>query len=171
MKKLIYIVLVVCIVLIIYTIKKDNKIQFLVLGNNIDPSIEKEVKELLKKNQRYENSLYSEANYIIEILNDIDSNKKINSKVTINNALVKSELIVLNIDYSDMININQNELKTNLDRLIKKLRKITKENIVLLSPSSKDLQDTYYEVSKLNHIEYIDSEYKLLKYIENDIMK
>lgn len=171
MKKIIYIVLVVFIVLIIYTIKKDNKIQFLVLGNNIDPSIEKEVKELLKKNQRYENSLYLEANYIIEILNDIDSNKKINSKVTINNALVKSELIILNIDYSDMININQNELKTNLDRLIKRIRKITKENIVLLSPYSKDLQDTYYEVSKLNDIEYIDSEYKLLKYIENDIMK
>lgn len=171
MKKLIYIVLVVFIVLIIYTIKKDNKIQFLVLGNNIDPSIEKEVKELLKKNQRYENSLYLEANYIIEILNAIDSNKKINSKVTINNALVKSELIILNIDYSDMININLNELKTNLDRLIKKIRKITKENIVLLSPYSKDLQDTYYEVSKLNNIEYIDSEYKLLKYIENDIIK
>ena len=163
MKKILYIIVVVLITLFIYIIKKDNKIQYLVLGQTLSTDVNESILNILRENNKYEKSILEfqkDDKRIIEILNDIKENKTVNN-ISINNALVKSELIIININY-----MNNKNLEENLDLLIKTIKHITKEKIVLIAYS-----DIYIKVSKLNNIKYVDNKDDLLSYIQNDIIK
>ena len=163
MKKIIFFILTVLIVYLIYIIKKDDKIQYLVLGNPLSTSANNELVRLLQDNNKYENSILEfqkEDSTIAEILNNIKNNKKVinNSKqVSINNALVRSELIIINIDYP-----NTRDLSKELEILLSTVKHITKEQVVLY---------TTKDICKLVTIPCFTNSDELKNYVKNAIMK
>ena len=185
MKKLIFIIIVILSIFIIYIVNKDRKIQYLVLGNRID--INNEIISILKENNKYERSIleFQKENYhTTDLLNDIQNNIEIlkdKKYITINNALVKSELIVLNIGYYDYKDyIDNNNFKTivnDMENLIKRIRKITKEKVILIVPKESDntilnnIRKSYIDICNSNKVIYIDNNIKLIQYIKSDIIK
>lgn len=184
MKKTIFLVIVVFLVFIIYILNKDRKIQYLVLGNKLD--INDEIINILKQNNKYEKAIleFQKDNYhTTDLLNDINSNIEVlNNKkyLSINNALVKSELIILNIGYYDYKDhLDSKYLKTieqDMKQLIKRIRKVTKERIILLIPKQSDnealnnIRKTYINICIDNKITYKDDNNKLIEYIKSDII-
>ncbi len=185
MKKMIFFTTVILSVFIIYIINIDKKIQYLVLGNTL--SINNEIISILKENEKYENDIleFQKENYhTTDLLNDIDNNIEVlnkKKKVSINNALVKSELIILNIGYYDYKDYLDNKyLKTieeDMNNLIKRIRRVTKEKVILLIPKESDnntlnnIRKLYINICIDNKIDYIDDNNKLIEYIKSDIIK
>lgn len=185
MKKIIFSIIVVFLVFIIYLLNKDRKIQYLVLGNKLD--INNEIVSLLKQNNKYEKAIleFQKDNYhTTDLLNDINSNIEVlNNKkyISINNALVKSELIVLNIGYYDYKDYLDNKylkvIEEDMEKLIKRIREVTKERIILLIPKQSDnevlnnIRKVYINICIDNKIDFIDDNNKLIDYIKSDIIK
>lgn len=197
MKKIIFLIVVCILIFIIYILNVDKKILYLTLGNNLDANINMEVKKILEENNKYEDSIleFSNINYkTTDLIKDILNNKiiiKDNKNISLNNSLVKSELIVLNIgyyDYKDYLNNNLfnniDIIKNDMDTLLKEIRKITKEKVVLIGVKNDSINDKYLEiinnvykkVCKDNNIYYLNIfdnlsiSRELKKYIENDII-
>ena len=197
MKKIIFLIVVCILIFIIYILNVDKKILYLTLGNNLDVNINMEVKKILEENNKYEDSIleFSNINYkTTDLIKDILNNKiiiKDNKNISLNNSLVKSELIVLNIgyyDYKDYLNNNLfnniDIIKNDMDTLLKEIRKITKEKVVLIGVKNDSINDKYLEiinnvykkVCKDNNIYYLNIfdnlsiSRELKKYIENDII-
>lgn len=183
MKKILIIGLIFLFVFLIYLVNMDKKVYYVALGD----SLEKEylnsrevygysyyVKKYLKDAdvlERYSDDFARTNSRITDILNDIRNNKKVTTpKGTFNikNALIKADLVTLNINYNDIFNkLDDNiytdlydyidGLATNLDKLFKLMREYCKEDIIFISFSKG-----YENISEdgLDVLEYLTNKYK-----------
>lgn len=204
MKKIIFIFAIVLIVLYIYLITQDTKIYYLALGDDItigritdDNTIYNftdSVTKVLDQNNIHEKTItgFASSNYrTTDLLNDIKNNKKIekNSKnITIKNAIIKADLITVTIGMNDFINyineyniLRQNiiNLKNDMKIVLKELRSISKEKIILIgiyNPKPEDnkldrilmeLNNLYNEISKEYNVYYLNIYDDIKKYQKN----
>lgn len=194
MKKILVICLILFSVFLIYLLNMDKKVYYLALGNSNKNILYNGmnvygysfyVDKYLKKNNKLEKYVYEFSNddiRITDLINDIRNNKKVN-EVTLKNALIKADLVTLNIsindiydklkqesvDYSFLYNYID-ELLLDLDDLFKIMREYCKEDIILIgyyNPykrlKNSDIDDVvdylnrrYKEICTKYKVEFID---------------
>ena len=162
MKKIIIISIVILSVFLIYLCNIDKKVYYLALGDSLakgEGPNGKEVKgysENIKKYLKEKNILetyiddFSESGKrTTDLINDIKNNKKIKKEgkqLTIQNALIKADLVTISIGANDLLNkinveqvidYNQiyeyiDQLNKDLDKLLKIIREYCKEDIILV---------------------------------------
>ena len=187
MKKLIVVVFCIIVVFFIYAITKDKEIlYFKVSDYQYKNSDKKVINYLDSKNLLEDYVIYHNINNyrVIDLINDIKNNKKIkynNKEYNINNLLVKSELIVLNIGHNDFLYYQSkddgmydyiNEILNDFENLFILIRKNTKENIIMIFDYNIDIEYRNYLYERLKikaekyNINVIKAD-KLLKYVKS----
>lgn len=181
MKKILFLISCVVVVILIYIIKSNNKVIYLeisdknVIGN-------KSVKYLSNKKMLEDYIYYkNDNNYrLIDFYNDIKNNKEIifnNKEYTINNLFIKSNYIVLNIGHNEIDNIYKTELdpiKTLDDfvdiyeNIIMTIRGITKENIIIIF--DYNLEEKYRDYL-YNKMYLISNKYDCSMILKNELLK
>src|SRR5574344_388770 len=175
MKKIVIFILIALIVILIYIVGKDNKIYYLALGDDITLRRDNEniftdnITNLLIEKGIYKKTIkdFANLNYrTTDLLNDIINNKKlrINSEeLTIKNAIIKAEFITISIGMNDFINyigdykiIDDNiiNLKEDMNNLLKEIRSICKEPIVLIGIYNPKIDDNNLDrtLQELNNL-------------------
>ena len=160
MKKILLIFLIFVLVFIIYYFNLDKKVYVLSIGDNYffndvyQKSIDNYLGDKLEKNVIFSN----DGDYrIIDLLNNIKTNKKFifkNKEYTLNNALIKADIIFLSIGINDLrFNRNNNydyvdEVMKDLDELLRLIRRYSKEKIYIFN---------YYNVGNSNLNSYVNN--------------
>ncbi len=145
MKKIIFII--TCLILVLVIFKLQNKdIYYLNLNSisNNDYSIY--YKDNIKNLKYYNNNFNIEEYRITDLIRDIKDNKEItinNKKQTIENSIIKADIITIWIGMNEIkykINSNKSELYNYADQILIDmeelfilLRKYSKEEIILLN--------------------------------------
>ena len=161
MKKLLILGVIALLVFLIYINNQDKKVSFLALGDSlalgvtpygsVDYSYNDYIKDYLKSKkvlEEYINGYASSGYRTVDLLRDIEDNKTINvngKEKTIKNALIKADLVTISIGANDLLarlNYNTNfnneiyeyidEIISDTDILLSKIREYTKEDIILL---------------------------------------
>ena len=154
MKKIIFLISCVLVVILIYVIKSDKKVIYFEISDNYIVGGES-VKYLSNKKLLEDHVYYKNINNyrLIDIYNDIVNNKKIkfnNKNYTINNLFIKSKYIVLNIGHTDLMYIKNSTLEpfdyidsfiSDYEDILKSIRSISKENIIVIF--DYELKDKY----------------------------
>lgn len=173
MKKMLLSILVFILVFIIYYLNLDKKVYFLSIGDyltvgNKNANYQQVVNDYLKEKKLLENSVVYGKNddyRIIDMIHDIENNTEFNyngKKYTLNNTLIKADVIVLSIGMNDLLYNTLtrddsydyvDEVMKDLENLFKLLRNYSKEKIYIFNYyglSSNDLVE--YTNNKLNHL-------------------
>lgn len=154
MKKIIFLISCVLVVILIYVIKSDDKVIYFEISDNSIVGT-KSVKYLSNKKLLEDHIYYKNTNNyrLIDVYNDITNNKKItfnNEDYTINNLFIKSRYIILNIGHNDLMYMNKSTLEpldyidsfiSDYDDILKSIRSISKENIIVIF--DYDLEEKY----------------------------
>ena len=154
MKKIIFLISCVLVVILIYVIKSDKKVIYFEISDNFIVGSES-VKYLSNKKLLEDHVYYKNINNyrLIDIYNDIVNNKKIkfnNKNYTINNLFIKSKYIVLNIGHNDLMYMNKSTLEpldyidsfiSDYEDILKSIRSISKEDIIIIF--DYDLKEKY----------------------------
>lgn len=145
MKKIIFLISCVFVVILIYSVKSDKKVIYLEISDSSIVGLES-VKYLSNKKLLEEHVYYKNINNyrLIDVYNDITNNKKIsfnNKDYIINNLFIKSSYIVLNIGHNDLVYMDKSTLEpldyidsfiSGYEDILKSIRNISKENIVII---------------------------------------
>lgn len=173
MKKIFLIIFMFILVFLIYILNLDKKIYVLSMGdyitlgnngNNYQNDISNYLGKKLENNVIYGNN----GDYrIIDLFNDIKNNKKFKfeDKVyTINNAIIKADIIFVSIGMNDLrYNKNNNnydyidEVIDDLDKLFKLIRKYSKEKIYIFNYYDLGTQLKYVN----NRLEKVANRYNI----------
>lgn len=142
MRKIILIIFVFILVFIIYYLNLDKKVYVLSIGDYIikNNNYAYNLGKKLENNVIYSN----DGDYrIIDLINDIKDNKEFTykkCKYTLDNALIKADIIFISIGINDLrYNKNNNnydyidEVIKDLDELLKLIRKYSKEKIYIFN--------------------------------------
>lgn len=149
---------------LIYNIKIDDKINIFEIS---DTKVSKDVYYSILKNKKIDKFIiyYNKYNYrVVDIIRDIEDNIKVeynNKKYNINNLLVKSNLIVLNIENKYINNINNIDIEQydyidktvkDYEKLLKYIRNESKEDIIILFDYNYNSKYNDYYYNKLKNI-------------------
>lgn len=185
MKKIIFLIIIITLVLAIYILNEDNKVYYLALGDEItlNNDFSSDVTKYLKNKNIHENSIteFAKIGYrTTDLINDIKNNRKEtvdNKKIYIRNAIIKADLITISIGMNDFIyyidnnNLLSNNLinlKNDMDCLLKEIRFISKEKIILIGINKpknidskidqtlKKINNIYSELAQKYNIKYLD---------------
>lgn len=202
MKKTIIISFIILSIFLIYLCNMDKKVYYLVLGDSlakgegphgkIVKGYSTNIKNYLKEKnilETYIDKFTENGKRTTDLINDIKLNKKIiinKKQITIQNALIKADLVTLSIGANDIlskINIEQainyniiydyiDQLNKDLDKLLKIIREYCKEDIILIGYYNPY---PYLNNKKTNDIfDYLNKKYKItaqkynIKYLEID---
>ena len=184
MKKILIIGLVFLVIFLIYLANMDKKVYYVALGDSLEREyVSNEevygysyyIKNYLKKDdllERYSDDFAKADTRITDIIKDINNNTKITTNkgsFSLKNALIKADLITVNISSNDMFNKLKgnnivyndvydyiDDLAYDLDNLFKLMREYCKEDIVMVGPYNpfSDSSD------KLDVYEYFNEKYK-----------
>ena len=188
MKKIIIIGLIVLSIFLIYLCNMDKKVYYLALGDSLakgeGPSGTKVkgyttlVKEYLKEKnilETYIDKFAENGKRTTDLINDINDNKKTkikNKQITIQNVLIKADLVTLSIGANDILNkinieeaIDYNQIynyiddsNKDLEKLLKLMREYCKEDILLIGYYNPY---PYLNNKKTNDIfDYLNKKYK-----------
>ncbi len=173
MKKILTIIVIACAVFLIYLGFRDEKVYYLSIGdyisNGVNPYGVRDygytdyIKDALGKRLEVHVNVAKNSNRIIDLISNINDNIAIdvNGKTkTMQNALIKADLITMSIGMNDLLNnlssnmdINMNDLMkrfeqilNDYDKLFKLMRKYSKEDIYLIG---------MYNTTNLNIDEFI----------------
>ena len=187
MKKIIVVIFCVIAVFFIYIFTKDEEIlYFKILDYQYNKEDRKVIKYLDNKKLLEDFVIFENINNyrVIDLINDIKNNTKINymnKEYNINNLLVKSELIVLDIGHNDFLYYQSkddgmydyiNEILNDFENLFILIRKNTKENIIMIFDYNIDIEYRNYLYERLKikaekyNINVIKAD-KLLKYVKS----
>ena len=170
MKKIIFLISCVLVVILIYVIKSDKKVIYFEISDNY--IVGGESVKYLSNKKLLEDHIYfkNTDNYrLIDIYNDITNNKKIsfnNKDYTINNLFIKSRYIVLNIGHTDLMYMNKSSLEpldyidsfiSDYEDILKSIRSISKENIIVIF--DYDLKNKYNDYL-YNKMKLLTTRYK-----------
>lgn len=176
-RKTILILVVLIFTFLIYKVSLDKKLYYLSIGDFISLGIEQdgvlkggynelvvEYIQSVNKLEFFSNAFSDEDMRIVDLKKMIDNNETIyiDGKIlTIKNALVKSDLLILSVGMNDLMykinNIDDNvvykylnEIILDMDETLGIIRKYCKEDIILLG---------YYDIDETNDdfIKYINS--------------
>lgn len=156
MKKIIFFISCVFVVILIYVIKSDKKVIYFEISDNSIVGGES-VKYMSNKKILEDYVYYKNINNyrLIDIYNDIVNNKKItfnNKDYTINNLFIKARYIVLNIGHNDLMYMNKSTLEpldyidsfiSDYEDILKSIRSISKEDIIIIF--DYDLKEKYHD--------------------------
>lgn len=179
MKKIIIFGFVLITIFLIYLVNMDKKVYYLTLGDfNRKYDYSFHIKDYLKENdilERYVYNFSSDKKRITDIINDIEKNIKFKG-ITLKNALVKADLVTINIDNSDVIEklsvespiYDQiynyvDDLCVDLEKLFKVLREYCKEDIIFLGYCNSFFDNA----DSSDVIDYINKRYKELCNVYN----
>lgn len=211
MKKIGFLLVIIINIIFIYKITLDDKVYFLALGdyiamgvtnnNRINGGYNFYIKDYLKevnKLEIYNDSFIDRNSRTTDLINSINNNYEIifnDKNITIQNALIKADLITLSIGNNDLFYElkNTNTLESvdsilkDVDNLLKLIKKSTKETVIvngfyypvensLVSYANKKLEELCYKYNFIyNDISYYsDSIYPtsdIYKKIGNDILE
>lgn len=155
MRKILFCVFVILIVIVIYILNVDEKIYYLALGNSnkyfgVKKNYSFYVEDYLKEKNVLEKAVfdYTGNDRITSLINKINENEKGNSS-TLKNALVKADFVSIKIDVPDLVEklndeyvvINDvydyiDDLSNDLETLFKLIRTYCKENVVFIGYST-----------------------------------
>ena len=121
--------------------------------------------------ERYSDDYAKVDTRITDIINDINNNKKVTTgdgSFSLKNALIKADLITLNISSSDVFNkLNKkdviynevydyiDDLAYDLDNLFKLMREYCKEDILMIGP-----YNPFSDINSLDVYEYFNKKYR-----------
>ena len=141
-KTILFLIIMTLFIFLIYLTNKDNEIYYV----NIDSTNNNNYNEIIKNNykktkklEKYINEFSKEDYRTTDLIRDIKDNIKLN-KITIQNALIKSDILTLNIGINDINykidNTNKEELYNytdqiliDIEELLKLIRSYSKEKI------------------------------------------
>ena len=183
MKKILIIGLVLLSIFVIYLSNMDKKVYYVALGDSLERVYvgDEEVygysyyiKKYLAADdllERYSDEYAKVDTRITDIINDINNNKKVTTgdgSFSLKNALIKADLITLNISSSDVFNkLNKNhviynevydyidDLAYDLDNLFKLMREYCKEDILMIGP-----YNPFSDINSLDVYEYFNKKYR-----------
>ena len=208
MKKII-LILIVVVIFIIYLITMDRKVYYLTLGDelsisnydNEDINYSYKLKDYLDNKNKLEvfvNGFSKENNRITDVINNINNNVKVNYEgkdISIQNALIKADLLTLSIGMNDIISriniktVNSSdsydflyddidEIVNDLDEMMHLVRQYCKEKIIIIGlyyPFKEQNQELlniflyannkFRDISEKYNIKYIDV---YNQFLEND---
>ena len=184
MKKILITGLIFLVIFLIYLANMDKKVYYVALGDSLEREyVSNEevygysyyIKNYLKKDdllERYSDDFAKADIRITDIIKDINNNAKITTNkgsFSLKNALIKADLITVNISSNDVFNKLKgnnivyndvydyiDDLAYDLDNLFKLMREYCKEDIVMVGPYNpfSDSSD------KLDVYEYFNEKYK-----------
>lgn len=184
MKKILITGLIFLVIFLIYLANMDKKVYYVALGDSLEREyVSNEevygysyyIKNYLKKDdllERYSDDFAKADTRITDIIKDINNNTKITTNkgsFSLKNALIKADLITVNISSNDVFNKLKgnnivyndvydyiDDLAYDLDNLFKLMREYCKEDIVMVGPYNpfSDSSD------KLDVYEYFNEKYK-----------
>lgn len=184
MKKILITGLIFLVIFLIYLANMDKKVYYVALGDSLEREyVSNEevygysyyIKNYLKKDdllERYSDDFAKADTRITDIIKDINNNAKITTNkgsFSLKNALIKADLITVNISSNDVFNKLKgnnivyndvydyiDDLAYDLDNLFKLMREYCKEDIVMVGPYNpfSDSSD------KLDVYEYFNAKYK-----------
>ncbi len=180
MKKILFLVGCVLIVVLIYFVNTNKKVIYFEISDNVIIG-DKSVKYLSRKNRLEDYIYYKNTNNyrLIDTYNDIINNKDItykNNKYTINNLFIKSKYIVLNIGHNDLMYMTKSSLEpfdyldsfvSEYEGILKSIRDITKENIIVIF--DYNINDKYKDYL-YNKMKLICNKYKTNLVYKNDLL-
>ena len=180
MKKIIFLISCVLVVILIYVIKSDDKVIYFEISDNSIVG-DKSVKYLSSKNKLEDYIYYKNTNNyrLIDVYNDITNNKNItfNNKVyTINNLFIKSRFIVLNIGHNDLMYMDKSTLEpldyidsfiSDYEDILKSIRSISKENIIVIF--DYDLKNKYNDYL-YNKMKLLTTRYDVNMIYKNELL-
>ena len=181
MRKILIIGLVLLLIFLIYLTNMDKKVYYVALGDSLEKvyAYNEEVygysyyvKNYLKKKdllERYSDDFSRVDTRSTDIIRDIKNNKKITTSrgtFSMKNALIKADLLTVNISYSDLFNKFNNTIYTeiydyidtlayDLDRLFELIREYCKEDIVFIGP-----YNLFKDENVLDALEYLNNKYR-----------
>lgn len=183
LKSILILGIVFIIVFFIYLTTLDKKVYYLDLGirDNNDYTYADMVNDYfieINKQEKYINYFTSKDYRTTDLIRDVEDNKMVlqdNKKQTIKNALIKADLVTLNIGSNDLYyKLNSDvdseeeiynyidEILTDLEDLFEYLREYCKEDIIFIGLHNK------YDNKYIDFFEYINE--KITKMCdENDI--
>ena len=167
MKKIIPIFFVLLLIFVIYKYNVDKKIKYLYIGNDVYYKYNEIMKSYYNSKQNIE-YIRNDDYRVMDLINEIKCNHTIENK-KIQNVLIKSNVIVLNvglydIEYKKELNYNYvDELIADIEKLLTIIRKYNKDKIYVLGFNNKN---KYYEylnskleiICRSKKIIYIDIE-------------
>lgn len=171
-KTIMFIMLVTILVFLIYFTNKDNTIYYV----NIDSTNKLYYNELLysklkkqNKLEKYVNNFSKEDYRTTDLIRDIKENKKVNNQ-TIQNALIKSDILTIYIGVND---INYKIVNTNKEELYKYTDQVLEDIEELLVLIRKYCKEKIYFIGFKNNIgisynDYFEYTNKRLKLICDD---
>lgn len=183
MKKILIIGLVLLSIFVIYLSNMDKKVYYVALGDSLERVYVGDeevygysyyVKKYLTDDdllERYSDDYAKVDTRITDIINDINNNKKVTTgdgSFSLKNALIKADLITLNISSSDVFNkLNKkdviynevydyiDDLAYDLDNLFKLMREYCKEDILMIGP-----YNPFSDINSLDVYEYFNKKYR-----------
>lgn len=174
-KTILFLIIVSLLIFLIYLTNKDQEIYYV----NIDATNGNKYNEIIKKHylekkklEQYVNEFSKKDYRTTDLIRDIKDNKKINEK-TIQNVLIKSDILVLNIGINDINykigNTNKEELYNytdqvllDIEELLKLVRTYSKEKIYFIGfKNNKGLSYNEYFSYTNKRLKSICAEYNI----------
>ncbi len=181
MKKIVFMIFVVLMVILIYVANVDRKVYYLALGDSSKYIIDSKgnkvkgysfyVQEYLKEKkvlEKYVHEFALENERIPDLMNAINDNHSY-KKITLKNSLIKADLVTLSVSIEDVFaklsdqNINYagvydyvDELILDLEKLFGLIREYCKENILFIGTYNPYNNDS----NAADVIYYINEKYK-----------
>lgn len=164
MKKIILILFMFILVFLIYYLNLDKKVYVLSIGDYIlmDNRYNSNIDKYLGKKKEDNVIYYNEGDYrIIDLINDINDNKEFiynNKSYTLDNTLIKADIIIISIGMNDLMYNKKNnydyvdEVFNDLCKLFDLIRKYSKEKIFIFNYYNLDSDFNNYLNNKLNKI-------------------
>ena len=169
-----FLILVILFIFLINLSNQDNKIYYVNIDSTNSLTYNKKIYNEYKKNNKLKKYInyFSKKDYrTTDLIKDIEENKKINNQ-TIQNALIKSDILTLYIGINDInYKLNNKEelydytdqVIDDIERLIKLIREYSKEKIYVIGfKNNKNSSYNDYFKYTNDKLKIICSEYKVI---------
>lgn len=145
-KTIITLIIIFISVFLIYKLNKDDKVYYVNISDNNKFSYSDDIENYLintKKLEKYINDFSNDDYRVTDLIRDILDNKQINDKQTIQNALIKADILTIQMgnnelnykatteDITELFNYCDT-LISDIDKLFNIIRKYCKEDIYFL---------------------------------------
>ena len=131
-KIIIFLILMFLMLFLIYVFNQDKEIYYVNIDTTKNNNYQKTIKKYYqgqKKLEKYINEFSKQDYRTTDLIRDIKDNKKINNQ-TIQNALIKSDLLILNVGINDINykigNTNKEELYQFTDQVLLDIEELFK---------------------------------------------
>lgn len=174
-KIIIFLILMFLMIFLIYVFNQDKEIYYVNIDTTKNNNYQKTIKKYYqgqKKLEKYINEFSKQDYRTTDLIRDIKDNKKINNQM-IQNALIKSDLLILNVGINDINykigNTNKEELYQFTDQvlldiedLFKLIRIYSKEKVYFIGfKNTNGISYNEYYLYTNKRLKSICNQYKI----------